>query len=86
MTQGLVGLRMRALAASILLFVLNIIGLGLGPFVVGILSDLLNPYLGQESLRWALVGVLLANVGSTVFYLMAARTLQADLDNSHAMS
>ena len=86
MTQGLVGLRMRALAASILLFVLNIIGMGLGPFAVGVLSDLLNPYLGQEALRWALVGVLVANVGSTVFYMMAARTLQEDLDNSHAMS
>ncbi len=42
LTQGLVGLRMRALASSILLFILNIIGLGLGPQFTGIASDVLN--------------------------------------------
>ncbi len=34
-TQGLVGLRMRAIAAGVLLFIVNIIGLGAGPTVVG---------------------------------------------------
>ncbi len=88
MTQGLVGLRMRALAASILLFVLNLIGMGLGPWFTGILSDLLNAFtdLGAESLRWALVGVLVFNVISAGLYLLAARDLKSDLENSHAMS
>jgi len=39
MTQGLVGLRMRALASGILLFVINIFGMGIGPQFTGILSD-----------------------------------------------
>ena len=84
LAQGLVGLRMRALAASILLFVLNLIGMGLGPMVVGATSDLLNAYtaLGVQSVRWALVSVLLFNVLSTVFYLLAARDLKADLARS----
>ena len=75
LAQGLVGLRMRALAASILLFILNLIGMGLGPVIVGATSDLLNAYtgLGVQSVRWALVSVLLFNVMSTVFYLMAAK-------------
>ena len=87
LAQGLVGLRMRALAASILLFVLNLIGMGLGPLVVGITSDLLNKYtlLGVESVRWALVGVLVFNVLSTVFYLLAARSLKSDLARSHEL-
>ena len=55
MTQGLVTLRMRAVAAAILLFVLNIIGMGLGPTLVGWLSDLLMPYSGEESIRYALL-------------------------------
>ena len=88
LTQGLVGLRMRALAAAILLFILNLIGMGLGPMIVGATSDLLNAYtdLGDHSVRWALVSVLIFNVLSTVFYLMAARDLRADLARSHELS
>jgi predicted MFS family arabinose efflux permease len=88
MTQGLVGIRMRALAASILLFILNLIGIGLGPLIVGATSDLLNAFtdFGEGiSLRWALVSVLLFNVMSTVFYLMAAKDLKADLARSHEL-
>ena len=49
------GLRMRALASSIILFIANIIGLGLGPQFTGIASDILfvTTDLGQDSLRWA---------------------------------
>ncbi|HSG91536.1 MAG TPA: MFS transporter [Pseudomonadales bacterium] len=86
LTQGLVGLRMRALAASILLFVLNIIGLGLGPQFVGIVSDYLSADHGNESLRMALVIVLVFNVLSTGLYLLAARDLKSDLARSHELS
>jgi phosphotransferase system glucose/maltose/N-acetylglucosamine-specific IIC component len=79
---------MRAIAAAILLFILNLIGMGLGPMIVGATSDLLNAYtdLGNESVRWALVSVLIFNVLSTVFYLMAARDVRADLARSHELS
>ena len=53
--QGLVGPHARALAGAILMFSSNLIGVGLGPFAVGALSDVLAPWLGQDSLRWALV-------------------------------
>jgi len=53
--QGLVGLRMRAVASALLLFLLNIIGLGLGPMLTGILSDLLRASFGDESLRYSLL-------------------------------
>ncbi|MFM7119095.1 MAG: spinster family MFS transporter [Gammaproteobacteria bacterium] len=87
LAQGLVGVRMRALAAAILLFILNLIGMGMGPVIVGITSDLLNAYtdLGVYSIRWALVSVLIFNVLSTVFYLMAGRTLREDLARSHEL-
>ncbi len=54
-TQSLVQLRMRGVACAILLFVINIIGLGAGPWMIGILSDLLAPYYGADSLRWSLM-------------------------------
>ena len=88
LTQGLVGLRMRALASSILLFILNIIGLGLGPQFTGIVSDVLNATtsLGPDALRWALVISLVFNVVSAILYLMAARTIEEDMDASRSMS
>jgi len=88
MTQGMVGLRMRALAASISLFILNIIGLGLGPQFTGITSDLLNQFtdLGGESLRWALVISLIFNLVSALLYLAAGKTLKADLEAGRRMA
>ncbi|MEM9624411.1 MAG: MFS transporter, partial [Pseudomonadota bacterium] len=88
LTQGMVGLRMRALASSILLFILNIIGLGLGPQFTGIASDVLNVTtdLGQDSLRWALVISLVFNVVSALLYWMAGKTLKDDLAASQQMS
>jgi MFS family permease len=80
LTQGLVGLRMRAMASSILLFILNLIGMGLGPSVTGIISDLLAATpVGAESLRWALLIVLSFNVASTGFYILAGRYLREDM-------
>ncbi len=82
MTHGIVSLRMRAVASSILFFVLNLIGLGLGPFFTGILSDVLVPRFGQDSLRYALVIVVLVYVWSTFHYWMASRTIEEDLANA----
>ena len=80
MTQNLVRPEMRATASAILLFVINIIGLGLGPQGVGIVSDLLQPSFGTESLRYALLIVVLAFASwSVLHYTLAARTLSADL-------
>ncbi|MCZ6888438.1 MAG: MFS transporter [Gammaproteobacteria bacterium] len=72
MTHGLVGLRMRALASAILFFVLNIIGLGIGPWVVGFLSDQLEPSLGVESLRYAMLYVIPAAMAWSVYHFYAA--------------
>jgi len=55
MVQGLAPLRMRALWAAILLLVLNLIGLGLGPTMIGVLSDAFRPAYGAESLRYAML-------------------------------
>jgi MFS family permease len=78
LVQNLVGLRMRALASAIMLFLLNIIGMGIGPQGVGILSDLFAPRFGDESLRYALLIFSLVNLWCAAHYLLAARTLTAD--------
>jgi len=79
-THSLVGLRMRALSSAILFLILNIIGLGLGPWTTGMLSDYLQPTLGAESLRYAMLYVLPAVMfWSACHFLLAARSLRVDL-------
>ncbi|MGE0743184.1 MAG: spinster family MFS transporter [Hyphomonadaceae bacterium] len=51
MTQGVVAPRMRATAVAVLLFIVNLIGYGMGPPVIGALSDVLaNGQLAQVGL------------------------------------
>lgn len=78
-TQSLVPLRMRAQAAAILLFVLNIIGFGLGPLTVGAISDALTPSLGLNALRWAMLLTAIPWLISAWCYWRATRTLEADM-------
>ena len=81
MTQSLVPPRMRATASAILLFVINLIGLGLGPQAVGILSDLLHGEFGIESLRYAMLStVVVFAAWSVLHYFLAARSLERDLE------
>ena len=79
-TQGLVGLRMRSVAAAVLLFILNIIGLGAGPTVVGVVADLLLPRFGTESLRYALLLCAFVNIWAAAHYFIAGKYLAADLE------
>jgi predicted MFS family arabinose efflux permease len=85
MAQGLVPLRMRARSVAILLLVLNIIGLGLGPPVVGAVADFLKPYLGQDALRYAMLSTILTGLIGAYCYWRSTATLKADLAKvSHA--
>ncbi|MFP5468476.1 MAG: MFS transporter, partial [Alphaproteobacteria bacterium] len=80
--QGMSQLRMRAIAAAGLLFVLNLIGMGLGPMLVGVLSDFLKPQLGAEALRYALIVAVAINLWSALHYYLAAKTLRQDYDSN----
>jgi predicted MFS family arabinose efflux permease len=77
--QTLAPTRMRAMAASLYLFILNLIGLGLGPAAVGIASDLLHPTLGPDALRWALCGVSLFEFAAVYCFLRAAKTVRDEI-------
>lgn len=77
--QGLVGPHARALAGAILMFSSNLIGVGLGPFAVGALSDLLAPAFGDESLRWALVVMKALPLLAVWHMWLAARVFTSEL-------
>ena len=84
-THGMVGLRMRAMSSAILFFIINIIGLGAGPWSVGVLSNYLTPSLGGEALRNAML-LLFAPImlWSAAHFYLASRTLRQDLDAAPA--
>jgi hypothetical protein len=69
---------MRATASAVLLFVINIIGLAMGPAVTGALSDALVPRFGDDSLRYALLIVSVGLLWSALHFKLASRSLAAD--------
>ena len=80
-THSLVGLRMRAMSSAILFFILNFIGLGFGPMVIGFVSDMINPTYGIESIRYALLIVIpISTIWSATHYFIAARHIRSDLE------
>jgi hypothetical protein len=86
--QRLVGARERAVGSALLLLIVNLVGLGLGPSLVGVVSDVMNNvFLDQgaaaevakaQGLRWALCIMVCINVWSFVHYMLAAKTLTQD--------
>jgi hypothetical protein len=79
MTHAMVSVRMRAVSSSVLFFMLNFIGLGLGPWFTGIISDVLSVSQGAEGLRYTLMLVTLVNLWCAGHYLFAARDLRGDV-------
>lgn len=63
----------RASAAALMIFIQNLIGLGLGPLLVGILSDALTPTLGVRALGVAMAGMFMVNVLAAGAYWVAGR-------------
>lgn len=76
--QSVAGPERRALAVALLMFANAMIGLGLGPLVVGMLSDWLAPSVGQLSLRYAFLAVLAVSVWSIAHFMVAARSYRED--------
>jgi len=81
--HSLVPASMRALTSAILFFVLNFVGLGFGPLTVGFISDFLAPYLGSESLRWAMSMIIGISVVSTFLFFTASKKMEKDLGPDH---
>lgn len=79
MTHGMVGLRMRALSSAVLYFVLNLIGLGLGPILTGYAADLMTPEYGTDAIRYAMTLTILVNIWCAFHYYMTTRTLKQSL-------
>lgn len=76
--QHLVPARMRATASASFLLVNNLIGLGLGSWLIGRLSDALAPTYAGEALRYAIAAALLLYLVAGVLMALASRCLARD--------
>lgn len=74
--QGLVKPRMRAVMSATALFAMNFVGFGLGPVVMGELSDFLG---GGAELRKAMIALIFCVAWAAIHYLLGARTYLRDL-------
>lgn len=79
LTQTLAKPHMRALASSVFLFAINIIGLALGPLIVGALNDAFEPRFGHEAIRLSLVCVSGFALWAALHFVLGARSLVHDL-------
>lgn len=69
---SLVPVRTRAFASACMLFIISLIGFGLGPLLIGAVSDLLEPAFGVRALGYAICLAILGDVFAVRFFLLAA--------------
>jgi MFS family permease len=77
--QRLVPDNMRAITLAVVMLLANVIGLGGGPQIVGILSDWLAPVFGVDSLRYAMLAMALVALGTAYHFWQAGVSVKSDL-------
>ena len=85
MVQTLAGVKRRAMASGINLLVINFLGIGFGPVIVGYASDAMNSVYGTESIRYSLLGlVVIAYTWAALHFFLAGRTLRGDIEKARS--
>ncbi|WP_375210891.1 spinster family MFS transporter [Hyphococcus sp.] len=73
LVQGVADPQERASAAALMIFIQNLVGLGLGPLVIGLISDALAPSVGVAALGMAIAFSFLFNIPSAIAFYFAGR-------------
>ncbi len=76
--QHLAPAQMRTVASASFLFINNLIGIGVGTWLLGLISDALIERFAEESLRYSILAGTGFYVLAALLYLVAARTLKRD--------
>jgi predicted MFS family arabinose efflux permease len=77
--QTLATARTRALSVATHLFIVNLLGLGLGPLAIGVINDALRGSYGDHAIRYSMTVAALTNAAATIFYLLGARSVREDV-------
>jgi predicted MFS family arabinose efflux permease len=84
-SHALVPPHMRAMTSAVLFFILNMIGLGLGPLLTGLLSDWFTAQHGVVGLRYAMLSSYILGSSAIILFFMAGRHLLNDLAQLEAL-
>jgi len=79
--QHLVRPDMRATASAVFLFINNLIGIGLGTYAIGALSDTLQVQFGDDSLRYSILAGTGFYILAAAMFFLAARYLEQDWED-----
>jgi MFS family permease len=84
--QTLVPDRMRAISIAIIYLFANLVGMGLGPVVAGVLSDAFQSWAGEESLRYSLLALSPGYLWGGWHLWRAAKTVREDLERARRIN
>lgn len=85
LAQTLAPIKVRAMSTALFFFILNMIALGGGPTIVGLISQALTPEHGAEqALRLSITFLIIPFVLSIIFFFVTARTLPKDWKDAEA--
>lgn len=76
--QQIVPASMRAVASAVYLFILNLVGMGVGIFALGLMSDWMSQAYGSAALQYSILYGLAFYAVSVVAFFLAARFLLRD--------
>jgi predicted MFS family arabinose efflux permease len=79
--QHLVRPDMRATASAVFLFINNLIGIGIGTWAIGALSDFLTLSFGDDSLRYSILAGTGFYILAASFFFLASRWLNQDWED-----
>jgi MFS family permease len=69
---------MRAVASAIVAFFSSLVGQVVGPFLIGLLNDVLEPRFGDYAIRYSMLILAATAVIAGLLFWLAARTIEAD--------
>jgi MFS family permease len=81
-TQSIVPPQMRATASALLILIVNLVGTGLGPLCIGVLSDYFSRAMqmgSAEGLRWSLIVWCLLDIPCALLYFLTRRAITKDV-------
>lgn len=76
--QHLAPANMRSMASATFLLITNLLGIGVGIYVLGELSTLMTPMFGDEALRYSIMIGASLYVVAGILFLLASRTIADD--------
>ena len=78
--QNLTPAHLRTTAAAIAVVCVTIVGAGLGPLLIGGISDVLSTHFGAQGLRYSMLSPAPVFLGAAAMFTRASRDLVFDLD------